>query len=500
MQFFAIVLSLIAFFGSHAPAPAWVAYADDASITYQGRWDDSTVTSPWCGWQGSSVSINFDGTAIAMGVIVENDNEWFKVIVDGDIFNAKEVEVSSKNSWQAVILAHGLTAGTHHIEVVKETNNNEHMTFLGFAGIDGIGPLSPPLPHSRRIAFYGDSNLAGDSLEHEENNGQLRYRGCTNTFAGITARRFGAAYQNCSISGATISSLNNWYDRVDPSDENTQWDFNNWMPDVVVINIGANDIYYYSESRIRTRYNNLLDDMRGTYPNAHIVMANGRGWDKDEPADYIESVVAQRNDPNMSAVIFPWVFEQWHGCETDHSGMADLVSEHIATVMGWTASPTDVMTGFGRGGNVANGSFEESAPFGGFGWRYGVNKPGVHRLYAPATAQDGEYFVGVVSGGSIQQSNPCQPGQTVTVNLWLRSTQAAGAALADITLDFRNQEMYTAPLSSTSFTLLARPTWTNHTVTAIAPVGGDPIFHTRLTIASNGQSQVAIDNVTMTIN
>ena len=79
-----------------------------------------------------------------MGVIVENDNEWFKVIVDGDIFNAKEVEVSSKNSWQAVILAHGLTAGAHHIEVVKETNNNEHMAFLGFAGLDGIGPLSPP--------------------------------------------------------------------------------------------------------------------------------------------------------------------------------------------------------------------------------------------------------------------------------------------------------------------------------------------------------------------
>jgi hypothetical protein len=168
--------------------------------------------------------------------------------------------------------------------------------------------------------------------------------------------------------------------------------------------------------------------------------------------------------------------------------------------MGWTASPTDVMTGFGRGGNVANGSFEESAPFGGFGWRYGVNKPGVHRLYSPTIAQDGEYFVGVVNGESIQQSNPCQSGQTVTVNLWLRSRHATGSAAADITLDFRNQEMYTAPLSSNSLTLPLSTTWTNHTVTAVAPAGGDPVFHTRLTIASNGQSQVAIDNVTMTIN
>ena len=28
------------------------------------------------------------------------------------------------------------------------------------------------------------------------------------------------------------------------------------------------------------------------------------------------------------------------------------------------------MDGFGRQGDVANGSFEHAAPFGGFGWRY----------------------------------------------------------------------------------------------------------------------------------
>ena len=500
MQYPAIILAIAAFFSSNPANPAWITYADNPSIVYQGRWDKSQLSSPWCGWQGSSVAMNFDGSAIAMGVIVRGNDEWFKVIIDGDISGARKIEVSGENRWQAIVIAQGLPAGQHHVEVVKETNNNGQVSFLGFAGLDGLGVLAPPAPKTKRIAFYGDSNLAGDSLEHESNNGQLKYRGCTNTWAGITARRFDAEYQNCSISGATISTLNGWYDRIDPAKENTQWDFNSWIPDVVVINIGANDIYFYSESRMRTRYNNLLDDMRATYPNAHIVMTNARGWDPDEPANFVEDVVAQRNDPNMSAVIFPWMFEQWHGCETDHAGMADYVSEHLESIMGWQRGASDVMIGFGRGGDVANGSFEEVAPFGGFGWRYGAQNPLVRHSYSPSDAQDGAYYAGVANSGSIQQSNPCQPGQTVTVNLWLRSVLATGSAAADITLDFRNQEMYTAPLSSNSVTLPLSTVWANHTVTAVAPVGGDPVFHTRLTIASNGQSQVEIDNVTMTIN
>ncbi|MDP6962591.1 MAG: GDSL-type esterase/lipase family protein, partial [Planctomycetota bacterium] len=322
MQYIAIIIAIMSLLGGNSNVPAWVAYADNSSIVYKGRWDNTRASQPWCGWQGSSISMNFDGTSIAMGVIVKGNSEWFKVILDGDISTATKIEVSAQNNWQAIVLAQGLPSGSHHIEVVKETNNNGRITFLGLAGADGLGELPPPPQRSRRIAFYGDSNLAGDSLEHEQNNSQLRYRGCTNSWAGITARIFDADYQNCSISGATISSLNNWYDRINPSDENTQWSFSNWTPDVVVINIGANDIYFFSETRIRTRYNNLLDDMRSTYPQAHIVMANARGWDKNEPANYIEDVVNQRNDPNMSAVIFPWVFEQWHGCETDHGGMA----------------------------------------------------------------------------------------------------------------------------------------------------------------------------------
>jgi hypothetical protein len=50
--------------------------------------------------------------------------------------------------------------------------------------------------------------------------------------------------------------------------------------------------------------------------------------------------------------------------------------------MGWIPGPSDVLSGYGVEANVANGGFEEVAPFGGWGWRC-FDDPGVSRVYDP---------------------------------------------------------------------------------------------------------------------
>ena len=82
---------------------------------------------------------------------------------------------------------------------------------------------------------------------------------------------------------------------------------------------------------------------------------NAYGWDNTEPANYIHEVIADRVDLNMSSAVFPGLFERYHGCETDHAGMAQYLAELSTQVMGWVASPPDVLSGFGKDGNVANG-------------------------------------------------------------------------------------------------------------------------------------------------
>ena len=111
------------------------------------------------------------------------------------------------------------------------------------------------------MVFYGDSNLAGYSLESERNLGGSHLAGCHYTYAGITARMFGAEYQNISRSGATISSLNTSFDRIDWTTNSPGWDFTSDPTDFVVVNIGAND-YFRPKSQNKNRYHSLLDDLR----------------------------------------------------------------------------------------------------------------------------------------------------------------------------------------------------------------------------------------------
>jgi len=240
----------------------------------------------------------------------------------------------------------------------------------------------------------------------------------------------------------------------------------------------------------------MLDLLREAHPDVPIVVYNGWGWDHDEPADYTAGVVADYSDDNVSIATFPWVFEQWHGCESDHAGMAVTLAAHIEEILGWEAAAPDVMDGFGRGGDLANGGFEEIAPFGGFGWRY-ADADGVERVLDSASAYAGEAFLRLSDGAEVHQPNPAVEGQTVQVTLWLRG-QTEGDTVA-LTLDFRDQTMWTTPLQTETTTVSLTTDWQQVTVSAIAPVVDDnPVFHTRLTITAGEGSAVDVDGLEMT--
>ena len=262
------------------------------------------------------------------------------------------------------------------------------------------------------------------------------------------------------------------------------------------MNLGANDIYGATEMMVRRRYVEMLDLLRAAHPAAHIVVFNGWGWDFDEPADYTEEVVESYGDSNVSVATFPWVFEQWHGCETDHAGMARYLIEHIESELSWEADTPDVMDGFGSGGDVANGGFESVAPFGGYGWRY-YTDDGVERVEDSSEAHEGEFFLRLSDRASVHQPNPAQDGEVVTVSLWLKG--AGEDDTVDVTIDFRNQEMWTDPIESETTTVELTTEWAEHTITATAPEGARrPVFHTRLTLEASRSATVDVDSISMT--
>jgi hypothetical protein len=83
------------------------------------------------------------------------------------------------------------------------------------------------------------------------------------------------------------------------------------------------------------------------------------------------------------------------------------------------------------------------------------------------------------------------------MTLWLRGWPDLDQV--DVTLDFRDQEMWTEPLQSETTRISAGSSWTEFTVSATAPVDtARPVFHTRLTIAAAPGAIIDVDAISMT--
>ena len=468
----------------------------DPNIQYMGRWNFSNPSLPVAAWQGTAITVNFQGTGIKAtidGGAPGSHRESFRVVIDDDY--STTYTFAADAGPKEYTLASGLPDGVHKLVLMKETYWWYKIVFHGF-DVTGTGLAAPPARPALKMECFGDSNAAGDNIATEDNSsGTGQYF----TFPFIAARALGAEMHNLSTSGETISGSHDKYDRYEWTGENPQWDFSLYTPDIVIMELGANDVVAgSSQEDIIDDYNAFLDDLRATYPDAHICLLNGYGWDFNETANYTADVVAARNDSNMSYVHHPWVFGQWHGCEYEHAGMARYLVEHLEKVLGITApNKLDVMDGFNRNGNVANGSFEEVAPFGGWGWRYCVN-PDVSRIYEPSGAYDGDYYMRLTNGAKSFQTNPADSGEIFTVTAWIRG--ANNGDQADITIDFRDQSMGgydISPMVAYTESKTLTTGWQQYSMTAAAPTDMNPVYGVRTTFTAASGDNVDIDYVRM---
>ena len=299
-------------------------------------------------------------------------------------------------------LASGLSDGDHTVEVMKETFNNDNTTFYLFT-ITGSSPAILPLPPkpSLRIEFFGDSNMDGTSLYSEQDGGD---HGSYYAFPAVVSRMLNAEFNDQSVGGATIDGNgdNDVRSFIVSQDYYNQGYTPTFNPDVIVINAGANDVGA-GKTTIKNRYKAVIADLRSFYGSGpHIVLYNAYGWDSDEPAEYTQEVVDEVGG-NLSVCLYPWMWEQWHGSMIEHAGQANILADHILSLgLGFTkVQESEIYDSFGRNFDVTNGSFEEKAigTFGAFGWRY-YDDPGVSRVYDPAGASDGDYYLRLTAGGA----------------------------------------------------------------------------------------------------
>jgi hypothetical protein len=468
---------------------------EDPAIRYTGRWNFEDPSSPWVGWQGSSIIVKFDGTGIHAEMGGTN-NEQFRVIIDGVPETGSRFFSSNR---KIHVIAEGLTDGIHTMELLKETFHGS--TFFYGLKVEGTGLLPLPNRPALRIEYFGDSNMAGSSNYSEKNEGVM---GTYYAFPAMVTRMLGAEMNNQSVSGAQLYGtgdncvgsfiFSEDFYHQDP-DYRSGFD-----PHIIVVNAGANDIWDSSKAQIKQKYKRVVADLRSVYGETpKIILMNGYGWDISEPANYSQEVVDELGDPNLSVCLFPWLWEQWHGSQWDHSGQSYLLLDHIYELNPeWKqVNPGDIIDGFGRNWDFANGSFEHAAPFGAFGWRY--SEDGVERIHDPGQAADGAYYIRLEEGEEVHQPTDAtgdflpgatKGGETYYITARIRGT--ADGAKAQIVTDFQGQQIWTRSNPQTT-TFDVTGDWATYTASSIASAGTWTLF----TSLKSARGVVEFDSVCM---
>jgi len=453
----------------------------DPNIQYSGRWNFDTPNEPKVSWQGSTVKVKFNGTYLKADFSPGSNTEQYRVIIDGV---AADDRIFVESGRQLHTLVDGLSPGEHTVELMRETFYHDTMTFFGLETDGDL--LALPSKPELRIEFFGDSNMDGTSNYSEKDSGDS---GTYYAYPAMLSRMLNAEMNLQAVGGATLdgpgdNTVSAFIYSEDYYNQDSTYR-SGFDPDIIVVNAGANDVGT-RETKIKDRYRNVVSSLRTVYgEQPHIVLMNAYGWDPAEPANYSADIVAEIGG-NLSYLHFPWLWEQFHGSQWEHSGQVHLLAEHLESINpAWTAvNANDIIDGFGRDGDVANGSFEHVAPFGSFGWRY--FEDGVERINDSATAPDGDWYIRLNQGEEVHQANDAtgdfepgatEGGESYTITAKVRSV--GGSAQVKFSTHFQGQEIYTHDDDPSSFQesiISVNNEWQDYSHTSTAAAGAWAVY------------------------
>lgn len=327
-----------------------------ADLHLLGRFDLSDPQVPAFSWPGTAIVTRFSGTGLDVS-LHDDGNNFFAVSIDG----APPTVLATNGAKDTYTMAQGLPDGEHDAVLFRRTESFQGIVhFHGFSPAGGKALIPTPAPFKRRVELIGDSITCGYGNDGVGPN--CGFTAATENawlaYGGIAARAMKAearviAYSGKGVyrdgAGNTADQMGALYERTFADIPGSTWDFSTWAADVVVINLGTNDFGPGDPGQpYIDAYSAMVKQIRGHYPEAHILCALGSmmyGPGLMQATSYVKSVVSAANaggDPRVSFVDLGVQNgnADGYGCDYHPNAktgqlMADKLAVAIKAVTGW---------------------------------------------------------------------------------------------------------------------------------------------------------------------
>jgi hypothetical protein len=325
-----------------------------AGVRWVGRVDLTDAQRPRFSWSGTGFVARFSGTSLAIQ-INSSGAFIFKRVVDGTPGAAFTIPAGQ----QTANVVTGLAAGTHTVELYRQTEGSQGDSQLLGLTVGGGALMAPPSPPARLIELVGDSISCGyGTLGTLSDSDCFPTESHWDTYGAVAARALGAEIHTIAMSGQgayrnyggdMTNTLPMVYTRALTNDATPAWDFRT-QAQAVIVNLGTNDISNGKGdpgTPFETAYTGLLASARAKYPGALIVCIIGpllSGTDLSTIQGHIRASVNARiaaGDHNVEFFdqIAPQTSDkaacQYHPNPAENQIMADQIAAELRARLGW---------------------------------------------------------------------------------------------------------------------------------------------------------------------
>jgi len=330
--------------------------ATAGEISYKGRvLPDKSGGGVSFDWSGIEISTTFTGTGIS-AVFTDATKSAYSTYIDGKFIRIINTTRTQGTEYE---LSKTLSNGPHNVTLVKRTE--AEFGISSFGGFKTVPPqkLSPTKgvtinKRARSVEFLGDSITCGF--------GDLGQAPCPYTpptedveraYGPLVARHFGAQIHIECLSGICLVQktgdpappLPVFYPRTLAGNTIALWNFSQYIPDAVVINLGTNDYGsppVPSSSDFIDGYHSFINYIWGKYGRSTALFLACGPMIGNPCCTYVQQVVNSYNGKGVYYVDLRNLlsYPQDYGCDghpgvSGHEKMANATITVMSKYLDW---------------------------------------------------------------------------------------------------------------------------------------------------------------------